>query len=660
MGPFKRLGMGARLSSLAILPATLFAFAACDSGTDPNTVTAVTVTPGSVFLESLGDTVRLMATAQTVGGTNLAAPEVLWTSSDNTVATVDTDGLVTAMANGGATIQATVAGVAGSTAVAVEQRAVVVTMVAPADTLVSFGETLQLTATARDSLDSELAAPAFTWSSSDTDILTVSDEGVVTAQMNGSAELVVSVQDVADTLELVVRQEPVSLAVVTQPGETVAQTAIAPGVVVEIRDALGSRVDFADYLVTVAIGDNPGEGSLDGTTSLAASEGTATFSDLSIDEAAAGYTLVATAEGLEPATTAAFAVLIHFSRIAASAVSACGVDILGRAYCWGDGGDGRLGTGSEVPQTVPTRVVGDVSFTDVTAGGATACALTVDDEGYCWGSNSIGQLGNGGGGDSSSPVPVSGGLLFGSIHTGGGTTCGVTLDGSGYCWGNGVSGELGDGGTPQSDVPVPVSGDHDWAQIRVGGSHVCGVTTGEVAFCWGDNESGQLGDGSTSPRSEPTPVEGGLAFASISAAGQHTCGITTGSDVYCWGAGSLGQLGDGLESGSEVPVLVSGGLEGVLITVGGTEGGSPTSCTVTTASDAFCWGQGALGVQGLTASPVPAALDMMFLAISAGSFHACGIDFEGAGVCWGLGASGQLGTGGGNEEVPTRVLPPEV
>lgn len=653
---------GTRIPVVALLTFVWFGFTACDSGTDPNTVTAVTVSPGSVVLESLGDTTRLVATAQTVGGTTVAAPEVLWTSSDSAVATVDPSGLVTAVANGGATIRATTAGVTGSAAVAVDQRAVAVAIEAPADTLVSLGETMQLTATARDSLDRTLTTPAYTWSSSDTDVLTVSDEGIVTAQGNGAAEVVALIQEVADTLELVVRQEPEALAVVTQPGETVAQTAVAPGVAVEIRDALGSRVDFADNVVTIAIAANPGAGSLSGTTAFAASEGSVTFPDLSIDEAAAGYTLVATAEGLEPATTATFSVLIHFSRMSASGVSTCGVDIMGRAYCWGEGSDGRLGTGSEDPRPVPTRVVGGFTFREVSAGGATACAVTIDDEGYCWGSNSVGQLGNGGGGDSPNPVPVSGGLAFTSIDTGGGTSCGVTVEGAGYCWGNGVSGELGDGGTPQSDVPVPVSGDLDWSEIRVGDSHVCGVTTGGTAYCWGDNEYGQLGDGSTSPRSEPTAVEGGLVFETVSLAGQHTCGIATGSDVYCWGAGSLGQLGDGLEAESDVPVLVSGGLDGLVITVGGTEGQSATSCAVTTSSDAFCWGRGSLGVQGggQSAVPVPVEGDLSFLAISAGSFHACGIGSTGAGVCWGSDTSGQLGTGGGNEDVPRRVLPPEM
>ncbi|MBI4419336.1 MAG: Ig-like domain-containing protein [Gemmatimonadetes bacterium] len=58
--------------------------------------------------------------------------------------------------------------------------------------------------------------------------------------------------------------------------------------------------------VTAAIGNNPGGGTLGGTTTVAAVSGVATFSTLSIDKAGTGYTLVATAGALAGATSATF------------------------------------------------------------------------------------------------------------------------------------------------------------------------------------------------------------------------------------------------------------------------------------------------------------------------------------------------------------------
>ena len=69
-------------------------------------VSAVAVSPSSTALVSLGDTVRLAAEGADANGNPVAAVEFSWTSDDPTVATVGADGLVTAVANGSATVTA--------------------------------------------------------------------------------------------------------------------------------------------------------------------------------------------------------------------------------------------------------------------------------------------------------------------------------------------------------------------------------------------------------------------------------------------------------------------------------------------------------------------------------------------------------------------------
>jgi alpha-tubulin suppressor-like RCC1 family protein len=54
------------------------------------------------------------------------------------------------------------------------------------------------------------------------------------------------------------------------------------------------------------------------------------------------------------------------------------------------------------------------------------------------------------------------------------------------------------------------------------------------------------------------PVAGGLSFTAVSVGGQHTCGITTAGEAYCWGDNQAGQLGDGTFTGSTVPLKVAG------------------------------------------------------------------------------------------------------
>jgi hypothetical protein len=58
--------------------------------------------------------------------------------------------------------------------------------------------------------------------------------------------------------------------------------------------------------VTLAIGTNPGGGTLSGITTVTAVNGVATFSGLSINRTGPGYTLTASSSGLTGATSAAF------------------------------------------------------------------------------------------------------------------------------------------------------------------------------------------------------------------------------------------------------------------------------------------------------------------------------------------------------------------
>lgn len=83
---------------------------------------------------------------------------------------------------------------------------------------------------------------------------------------------------------------------------------MAPAVQVEIRDPFGNRVTTATDAVTLAIANNAGGGTLSGSTTVQASSGVATFSNLSIDKAASGYDFAAGAAGLLSTTSSAFAI----------------------------------------------------------------------------------------------------------------------------------------------------------------------------------------------------------------------------------------------------------------------------------------------------------------------------------------------------------------
>jgi subtilisin family serine protease len=101
------------------------------------------------------------------------------------------------------------------------------------------------------------------------------------------------------------------LTFTVQPTSAFQGSAIVPAVVVTARDAYGNGASAftGPVAIAIAIGTNPSNGSLSGTLSRTAVAGVATFNDLAIDSAGAGYTLAATASGLTPATSAPFQVV---------------------------------------------------------------------------------------------------------------------------------------------------------------------------------------------------------------------------------------------------------------------------------------------------------------------------------------------------------------
>ena len=91
-----------------------------------------------------------------------------------------------------------------------------------------------------------------------------------------------------------------------QPTSATVGAIMTPPVQVCAEDEFGNVATWFVGDVTVAIASNPGGGTLTGTVTTAIVSGCATFADLSIDKAGAGYTLVASDVGLVAGASAPF------------------------------------------------------------------------------------------------------------------------------------------------------------------------------------------------------------------------------------------------------------------------------------------------------------------------------------------------------------------
>ena len=190
--------------------------------------------------------------------------------------------------------------------------------------------------------------------------------------------------------------------------------------------------------------------------------------------------------------------------------------------------------------SLPRPVRGDLRFRLLTAGSRHTCGLTRNDRAYCWGFGRFGELGTGDRTSSATPRPVASDLRFRTLSAGGTQTCGVTASGRAFCWGGNWHGQLGNGTRePVVTRPAPVAGDHRWIALHAGGIHTCGRTTSDQAFCWGDRRAGRLGTGRPEARDvfEPAPVAGGHRFRALATSVARSCGVTPGGALLCWGLG---------------------------------------------------------------------------------------------------------------------------
>ena len=186
--------------------ATITATSEGVSGTATVTVTvpvaSVDVDPGESTLLT-GQSVQLTATPRASDGTALDRP-VTWGSSDEAVATVDSNGLVTAQGVGTATVTATSEGTSGTASVTVTTDPVGTVVVTGGVLGLIAGNTNALGVTATTVGGSVVNNPTVIWSTSDEAIATVDGNGLVTGVTPGQVTITATVDGVAGTTDITI------------------------------------------------------------------------------------------------------------------------------------------------------------------------------------------------------------------------------------------------------------------------------------------------------------------------------------------------------------------------------------------------------------------------------------------------------------------------
>lgn len=247
----------------------------------------------------------------------------------------------------------------------------------------------------------------------------------------------------------------------------------------------------------------------------------------------------------------------------------CAAPAGGTAECWGTN-FGSAGAVNWTPQPVPQP---GGAWKLIRPGFNVTCGLTVADRAYCWGLGVFGALGTGQTVTSSDvPLAVSTATPFADLSVGANVACGLTTQGGVYCWGRNAGGLLGDPAavpTSSSPLQVPLPSGRalavrsDATSFGLGTAHACGLTSTspQTILCWGQGQaSGAIGDGLMTDAYAPKPVSSTVAFQSLAVGAVNNCAITPYGAAYCWGlqvAGSLGIASVANGSTQAVPALIS-------------------------------------------------------------------------------------------------------
>jgi uncharacterized protein YjdB len=233
-----------RIRALSGVSLGLVIVAACGGGDGgmsvaPPSVASVVVSLARTAL-TVGEATQATAEVRDANGRVLGDRTVAWSTSDPSIATVTSAGLVTSIAVGTVTITATIEGKSGSAALVIAPTPVASVVATLASGSLIVGQTTQATAVVRVTGGATVTDRAVVWSTSDAAVATVSSSGLVTAVGPGQTSITATSEGKSGTATLTVAP-PVAAVVVSlgyasvMPGQTTEASA-------SVRDAAGNAL----------------------------------------------------------------------------------------------------------------------------------------------------------------------------------------------------------------------------------------------------------------------------------------------------------------------------------------------------------------------------------------------------------------------------------
>ena len=227
-------------------------------------LTVIEVSPAMTNL-AVGGTQQFTATAKDQDGIEMIDVTFDWSSSNETVGTVNQTGYFTALAAGTTTVTAAAEGVNGSAMVTTGATPALTTIeVSPETVNLAIGGTRQFNATAKDSAGSEISGVSFDWSSSNETVGTVNETGFFTTLAEGTTTVTAAAEGVNGTAQVTVgpaAQVDLTIAGVVNPALGSAVFAREPNPVV-VRNIWNNGEDDATNVVVAVYASDVANGTV--------------------------------------------------------------------------------------------------------------------------------------------------------------------------------------------------------------------------------------------------------------------------------------------------------------------------------------------------------------------------------------------------------------
>ena len=336
----------------------------------------VTITPSSAMLMSIGETLQLEAVVYDSLGTAIPDAAIAWSSSDPSVATVDSDGLVTAVSNGTTQISATFDDISSTAEISVMQISSSITITPDSAMLTSVGEMVQLEAVVYDSEGAAIPDAAIAWSNNDPSIATVDADGRVTAVSNGMTQITATSGGVSASARIVVDQETGSIIITPASAmlASIEETLQLEAVVYDSLGAaiLGAPVVWSSNDPSIATVDADGRVTAvsNGTTQITATSGGVSASARIVVDQEAGSIIITPASAM-------LASIEETLQLEAVVYDSEGAAILGAPIVWSSNDPSVAAVAAD---GLVTAVSNGMTQITATSGGVSASARIVVDQ----------------------------------------------------------------------------------------------------------------------------------------------------------------------------------------------------------------------------------------------------------------------------------------